>query len=94
LASYLLNRNYTFNSKNNGRQEILRFLVVFGIAYAANLAILFVLIHEIGVSKGLSQIYAGIIYVLVSFFMNKYYVFPDSHAQTGTLSASDLRQGP
>jgi putative flippase GtrA len=80
IASYVLNKNYTFNSKTNNPQEMIRFLAVFGIAYVANLAMLSFLIHKIGVSNGLSQIYAGTAYVFVFFAMNKYYVFTNSRS--------------
>jgi len=55
--------------------RFLKFLVVFSIAYSANFAFLVFLIHIVNFNKGLSQILAGVLYVGVSFFMNKYYVF-------------------
>jgi putative flippase GtrA len=79
VASYVLNKNYTFNSRKKSSREIGRFLAVFGVAYAANLVMLFLLIHQIGISKGSSQIYAAVIYMCVSFIMTKHYVFTDSH---------------
>jgi len=79
VASYVLNKSYTFNSKRKNSREIIRFLAAFGAAYPANFAILFFLIHEIGTSKGLSQIYAGVVYMCVQFIMAKYFVFTDSH---------------
>ncbi len=75
LASYVLNRNYTFKSKQNRRIEIIRFLAVFAAAFTSNFAFLLLLIHKAGMHEGLSQILAGIVYVAVSFFMNKYFVF-------------------
>lgn len=78
VASYVLNREYTFNSKQNRRNEIIRFLAVFLVAYAANFAALLVLIHKIGIHEGVSQIFAGLIYVIASYVMNKYYVFNNS----------------
>lgn len=75
VASYILNRTYTFKSEQKRRSEIIRFLVVFVIAYAANFGMLVILIHRIGIHEGASQILAGFVYVVVSFIMNKYYVF-------------------
>ncbi|TFH44546.1 MAG: GtrA family protein [Lysobacterales bacterium] len=75
IASYILNRRYTFNSKQNRRSEIIRFLTVFVVAYAANFAVLVLLIHTLGLHEGASQILAGLVYVVASFIMNKYYVF-------------------
>ena len=75
VASYVLNRNYTFNSRQNRGSEIVRFLLVFLVAYASNFAVLVVLIRLIGIHEGASQVLAGLVYVLTSFIMNKYYVF-------------------
>ncbi|MGH9343841.1 MAG: GtrA family protein [Terriglobia bacterium] len=82
IVSYVLNKNYPFNSDDEGAQQIIRFIAVFGVAYAANLGVLFCLIHRLGLSKGRSQICAGIIYVVASFILNKCYVFRDSKAET------------
>lgn len=75
VASYVLNRKYTFNSKQSHRSEIVRFIAVVVIAYALNFAVLVILIHRVGIHEGVSQILAGIAYVITSFVMNKYYVF-------------------
>lgn len=75
IASYVLNRKYTFNSKQNRHNEIIRFLAVFVVAYASNYAVLILLIHRLGVHEGVSQILAGLIYVITSYVMNKHYVF-------------------
>jgi putative flippase GtrA len=75
VGSYILNRRFTFESKKKPRGEIFRFLVVFSIAYGANFAFLVFLVHIVNFDKGISQILAGVFYVGVSFFMNKYYVF-------------------
>ncbi|MEW6342884.1 MAG: GtrA family protein [Pseudomonadota bacterium] len=74
-GSYVLNRKFTFESNKKRTGEIFKFLVVFSIAYSANFAFLVFLIHIVNFNKGLSQILAGVLYVGVSFFMNKYYVF-------------------
>jgi putative flippase GtrA len=79
-TSYLLNRNYTFRSKQGHSGEIVRFVVVFAIAYAANFLALLVLIRQLGVHEGLSQILAGGVYVLASYAMNKLYVFRNADA--------------
>lgn len=75
VASYLLNRNYTFNSKQSRPGEMFRFLIVFIVAYASNFAMLLFLIHSINLHAGLSQVLAGVVYVAASYLMNKYYVF-------------------
>lgn len=80
VVSYVLHRKYTFNSKQIRRDEIARFLAVFIVAYACNFAVLVILIQEIGMHAGAGQVFAGLVYVVVSFFMNKYYVFKTTNA--------------
>lgn len=75
IVSYFLNRNFTFQSTQAKRREFLRFFLVFCIAYVANFLMLEILIYEFGTNYGLSQILAGAVYILFSFFMNKSYVF-------------------
>lgn len=85
FASYILNRKYTFNSRQTQHSEVIRFLAVFVVAYALNFAVLVILIHRIGIHDGASQVLAGLIYVVASFIMNKYYVFK-------TPSGGEVRQ--
>lgn len=80
IASYILNRKYTFNSSHDRRREIVRFLVVFVFSYALNFTVLVVLIHGFGTNEGVSQVLSGLVYVVSSFTMNKYYVFKVSGA--------------
>lgn len=75
VLSYVLNRKVTFQSTSKSKAEIVRFLLVFLVAYLANLGALLMLIRVGGVHEGVAQVLAGVIYVFVSFFLNKYYVF-------------------
>jgi putative flippase GtrA len=75
VASYTLNRTYTFKSQQSRRSELIRFLIVFAVAYGLNFVALLILIHKLGLNSGLSQVLAGVVYVGISFIMNKYYVF-------------------
>ncbi len=86
IISFFLNKKYTFNSNKKGHKEAIRFLIVFGIAYTANLLVLYILIHNIHISKDFSQIYAGIVYTVTSYLMNKYYVFTDSISKNPHIS--------
>ena len=79
FVSYFLHRNFTFNSKQRKRDEVTPFLVVFLIAYASNFLALIVFIHKLSFNEGLSQIFAGVVYVATSFILNKYYVFKTSN---------------
>ena len=80
VVSYVLNRNFTFKSKQSRRTEIIRFLAVFAVAYSLNFAALLLLIYHLGLHKGMSQIAASVVYVGSSYLLNKYYVFRQSNA--------------
>lgn len=79
VTSYALNRKYTFQSKAKRRSEIVRFLTVFLTAYAANFAMLVILVHRVGLHEGASQLFAGVVFTIVSFLLNKHYAFNVSH---------------
>ncbi len=75
VISYFLNKYYTFKSNESSHTEKLRFLMVFAVAYPANLALLMFLTRILGLHAGLSQIVAGALYVVVSYLMNRRFVF-------------------
>lgn len=85
VVSYVLNRNYTFKSKQRHRREIIRFFWVFLVAYASNFIVLLILIHQLNLHEGMSQVLAGIVYVVFSYLMNKYYVFKVSENGAASL---------
>jgi putative flippase GtrA len=78
LVSYFLNRHFTFRSAQRRSTELVRFGIVFLIAYTANLAVLIVLVRTLEVHAGLSQIIAGVIYIGTAYMLNKHYVFRSS----------------
>jgi len=80
FISYFLHRNFTFNSGQRKRYEAIRFLVVFLVAYVLNFVVLIVMIHKLGLHEALSQVLAGVVYVVASYLMSKYHVFiqPDN----------------
>ncbi len=75
FATYLLNRKITFKSKNKINKEFIRFLVVYVIAYAANLLALVTCIDIINIHAGVSQIIASIFYILASFTAMRLFVY-------------------
>lgn len=75
ISSYILNKNYTFKSRQNRHHEIIKFLGVFIIAYVLNFLVLTMLIQFFCLHNGASQILAGLVYIGTSFTMNKYIVF-------------------
>lgn len=91
INSYLLNRIWNFKSRNRKRKEIMRFLLIFAIAYGLNLMVLEFLHRCLlpmdfftpfrewishYVSPGyFANIIANIVYVVVSFTLYRKFVF-------------------
>ncbi len=75
IISYALNRNFTFERQVKCKGAAARFVLVSLLAYSANLVMLLVLIKEAKIHEGISQILAGIVYIVASFMLNKFYVF-------------------
>lgn len=80
VVSYLMHRNFTFQSTQKRQPEALRFVAVFAVAYLLNLGALMLLIHRLHVHEGVSQVIAGVVYIGGSFLMQKFYVFRDAKA--------------
>jgi len=78
VLSFVLNRNFTFRSSSAALPEAVRFVVIFLVAYVANLGVLLLLTQVLGVHDGLSQVIAGVAYFVLSFVLNKHYVFRPS----------------
>lgn len=75
IISYRLNRRFTFRATQTGPGTAVKFVVVNGIAYLANLLALVLLIEQFNVHEGVSQVLASAIYVITAFLMNKHFVF-------------------
>lgn len=82
IISYILNRKFTFKSKQTWRGELVKFLTVFIIAYAVNFVVLVALTRGINLHSGISQIIAGAAYVMSSYFLNKLFVFKNHLANS------------
>lgn len=80
ILSYILNRNYTFSSRQSRRGEIIRFLSIFVFAYALNFIALLIMIYKFNMHEIASQIIAGLFYTIISYLMNKFYVFGRTNA--------------
>ena len=79
-VSYVLNKYYTFAGRktqtgDTPNKELLRFLVVFAFAYAANYGVLLLLVYGLDVHAAVSQVLAGVVYVGISYVLNAWFVF-------------------
>lgn len=75
ILSFILNKYFTFKSKNYVKSEFIRFALSMGIAYLINLLILVISYRSLGINEYISQIIAGIFYTLVGYLLSKFYTF-------------------
>lgn len=97
INSYVCNRLWNFKSQNKKREEIIRFLVIFLIAYFINLLVLKFSLYALTeyaffakptewltqwVKPGfVAHIIANVVYILISFLLYKNWVFKDQNTQ-------------
>ena len=77
IVSYVLNKKYTFQTKEKSNVEAVKFFTVLGIAYVLNFFTLQWLL--LLTNPYLAQVGAAIVYTLSSFILAKFYVFKDSN---------------
>lgn len=74
LVSFTLNRSWTFRDDGAISSAFARFMMVFFVAYAVNLASVLALIR-FGVNDYLAQALGVVPYTLLSFLAGRYFVF-------------------
>jgi putative flippase GtrA len=79
--SFVLNRNWTFRHSGAAPLALVKFLVVVGVAYAANLAVVMTSIH-LGVNSYVAQALGVPIYTALTYWGSSRYAFA-SRADTG-----------
>jgi len=86
LVSFLINRAWTFGTRDRAIERAVRFLLAFAVAYAANLAMLFASVTYLHLGVVVAQVAANIVYSLLFFALCKLVVFRASslHGLTAT----------
>ena len=74
-CSFLLNRRWTFRHEGGWAPALARFLVVFGLAYAANLLVFLHLRDAWGVNAYLAHALATVPYTLLFFAGSRWFAF-------------------
>jgi putative flippase GtrA len=75
ICSFVLNRRWTFASKGAWLPQLARFLVVLGIAYAANIVTVLGLIHQLGTNRYLAQALGTIPYTAIGYVGSRLFAF-------------------
>lgn len=74
-VSFVLNRSWTFDFTGRSARALLRFLLVFAVAYVLNLLTVLALIRYAGMPSYLAHVLGIIPYTTFSFLANHYFVF-------------------
>lgn len=83
IWSFVWNRNWTFGHRGSVSAGFIRVLVVYGVAYAANLVVLSALVAHVGAGAMWTQLPGMVVYTAVCFLGLKFVAFSPSHAATG-----------
>ena len=75
VQSYLLNRNWTFQSDRGHGSALPRYLAVSGMGFVGNLTIMFVMFNILGLWYMLAQASAAVVIPVMNFLLNKYWTF-------------------
>ncbi len=75
INSYILNRKFTFKSKNNHKRDFTRFLFVTIIVYFANLLTLVICFRTFNMNEYISLIIANIVYIILGYILHKCWTF-------------------
>ena len=75
INSFILNKKYTFKSKENLSREIFLFFLLFVICYFLNVLTVMFFMEFLNIDNTLSQIAGMLTYTATNFIGNKYWTF-------------------
>ncbi len=75
IQSYLLNRNWTFQSTRGHTSAMARYMAVSGLGFLGNLLIMYVMLDVFGLWYMLAQASTALVIPLMNFLLNKYWTF-------------------
>jgi putative flippase GtrA len=80
-VSFLLNREWTFRHSGAVLPALVRFLVIFALAYLLNLATVLIAIHYFGVNSYLAQAIGIAPYTVLFYLGSRYFAFRSAPAK-------------
>ena len=83
IQSFLLNKSWTFGSKDRAVSSFIRFLLVLAVAYGANLITVVVANTVFAVNPYVAQVLGIFPYTALGFLGNRYFVFRHQRAVLG-----------
>lgn len=88
IFSFTLNKKWTFKSKHRIGSSLIRYLIVIGIAYVANLQTVLFSASYLKMSPYWAQLMGVFPYALIGYLGCKFFAFPDKSAPSSRLLAS------
>lgn len=73
--SYVLNRKFSFADRRMIRASVVQFVAVSGVAYSANLLVLFALLNLTSISSLPAQIIAFTSYTVIAYLLHRFWTF-------------------
>jgi putative flippase GtrA len=83
IWSFIWNRNWTFGHRGSISVGFIRVVLVYGVAYCVNLAVLSALVAHVGAGTLWAQLPGMVAYTAVCFLGLKFVAFTPPHAATG-----------
>jgi len=80
IGTFMFNKQWSFSHQNGWRRSLMRFLFLYGLLYAFNLIILFVMVDTFQFSHAFVQVGVFVVYVPIVFFIQRYWVFRNNSA--------------
>ena len=77
VLSFVLNKRWTFRHDGPVFSTLVRFIVVIGLAYVANLAFVLGAISVLGINSYIAQALGIPVYTAVAYLGSRWYVFSD-----------------
>lgn len=77
--AFFVAKTFVFRSGNHLAPESLRYLLAFGFSFLCNLAVLYVSLNLLKWHSGVAQISSISTYVIVMFFMSRFFVFSNAN---------------
>ena len=75
VCSFILNRRWTFSSRDPLVPQLARFLLVLGVAYMANLLVVLTLVRQFGLNRYVAQALGILPYVTVGYLGSRFFAF-------------------
>lgn len=92
INSFFWNKFWTFRSKRHLKQEIIPFLIVFGICYLLNLGSLILFVERFGIHEDIAQALSMAIYTLCGWLGNKFWTFRSNRDPIGSSTGKNGRK--